>query len=104
MQGDLAVERRGKPGAVRDHQEAATGTRHQIARQPQHLVGSVLVQIAGRLVGEQQQRLRRQRAADRDALLLAAGQLLGIAFQELLEPKALDQFIMPGRIVAAGDA
>ena len=35
------------------------------------------VEIAGRLVGEQQVRLVRERARDRDALLLAAGQLPG---------------------------
>ena len=34
-----------------------------------------------RLVGEDDTRLLSERAGDRDALLLAAGQLLGIAFQ-----------------------
>ena len=56
MEMDAAVERGGEPLAVRHHQEAAAGARHQIARQRQHLVGGGLVEIAGRLVGEQQQR------------------------------------------------
>ena len=34
-----------------------------------------LVEIAGRLVGQQQRRLHHQRPRNRDALLLAAGQL-----------------------------
>ena len=70
----------------------------------QHLVGGVLVEIAGRLVGEQQQRLWRQRAADRDALLLPAGQLLRIAPREIAEPEPLHQFAVPGRIVPPGEA
>ena len=44
---------------------------------PQQIVqrfGGVLVEIAGRLVGEQQRRAHDQRARDRDALLLAARQ------------------------------
>ena len=39
----------------------------------------------------------RQRPADRDALLLAAGQLLGIAFEQTAEPEPLHQFVVPGR-------
>ena len=101
---DLAVERGGQPRAVGHHQEAAAGSRHQIARQRQNLVGGRLVEIAGRLVGEQQQRLHRQRAADRDPLLLAAGQLLGIALQQAAEPQPLHQFAMPRGIVTAGNA
>ena len=70
----------------------------------EHLIRRRLVEIAGGLVGEQQQRLYRQRAADRDPLLLAAGQLLGIALQQIAEPEPLHQLGMPGGIVAAGDA
>ena len=58
---------------MRHHQETAAGSCHQIARQRQHLIGGRLIEIAGRLVREQQLRLYRQRAADRDPLLLAAG-------------------------------
>ena len=61
--------------AMRHHQEAAAGARNQIARQaasPRPAVSSSRLPVE--LVGEQQQRLRRQCAADGDALLLAAGQ------------------------------
>ena len=40
-----------------------------------HLGAGARVELAGGLVGEQQLRLVRQRARDRDALLLAAGEL-----------------------------
>ena len=40
----------------------------------EHLVGGARVEIAGRLVGEQDARRVGDRARDRDALLLAAGQ------------------------------
>jgi hypothetical protein len=43
------------------------------AEQPHDLLGGVGVELAGWLVGEQQPRLARQRAGDRDALLLTAG-------------------------------
>ena len=55
---------------IRKPQPAA---RHQVARQRQHLVRGRLVEIAGRLVREQQQRSCCERPADRDPLLLAAG-------------------------------
>ena len=72
MEDDVTVERAGQMQAVRHHQETAAGARDEIARQRQHIVGGGFVQIAGRLVREQQQWFRRQRPADRDPLLLAA--------------------------------
>jgi len=99
----VTVERRRMMQAVRDHQKAAAGARHEVTRQRQHVVGGLLVEIAGRLVREQQRGLDRERPADRDPLLLAAGQLLGVAFQESAEPEPLDQLRLPGGIVPARD-
>ena len=48
---------------------------HQREEFGEHAVGGRLVEIAGRLVGEHQQRAVGERAGDRDALLLAARQL-----------------------------
>ena len=45
------------------------------------LLAGALVEIAGRLVGDQDRRIGRQRARQRDALLLAAGQLRRIMMQ-----------------------
>ena len=51
---------------------------------PNDLFGGPGVEVAGRLVGEQQLRLVDQRARDRDALLLAAGELARLV---LLAPR-----------------
>ena len=57
----------------------------QIANQRENLLAGVRVEIAGRLVGEQDRRIDRQRARDRDALALAAGQLLRQVLQAVAE-------------------
>ena len=54
----------------------------QIADQAQDLGAGVSVEVAGRLVGEQDRRIDRQRAGDGDALALAAGELVG----QVVEP------------------
>jgi hypothetical protein len=48
-----------------------------------------LVEIAGRLVGDEDRRIRRDSARDGDALLLAAGQLRGIMVEALAEADRL---------------
>ena len=53
-------------------------------QQIDHLPAGGLVKIAGRLVGHQDGRIGRQRPGERDALLLAAGQLRRI----MVEPRA----------------
>ena len=58
----------------RDQRRAAFAA-HQVQEFGEDDVGGVLVEIAGRLVGEHQRRLVGERAGDRDALLLAARQL-----------------------------
>ena len=79
MQIYLPIERPGQPRRMRHHQEAAAGTLHQIARKREDVIRGGLVKIAGGLIGEQKQRLYRQRAADRNPLLLTARQLFGVA-------------------------
>src|SRR6266436_639889 len=53
MKRDLPIQRRGKPGAMGDHQQAAAGMSHQIARKRKHAIRGGLVEVAGRLIGEQ---------------------------------------------------
>ena len=48
----------------------------QLVENPQHLVAAAAVERAGRLVGEDDIGAVHQRAGDRDALLLSAGQLV----------------------------
>ena len=52
-------------------------------QQIDHLRAGGLVEIAGRLVGDQDRRIGRERAGERDALLLAAGKLRRIMMQPL---------------------
>ena len=47
---------------------------------------------------------RGERAADGDALLLAAGELLGVAGEEVGEAEARGQLGLPGGVEAAGEA
>ncbi len=77
------------PGAQAHDAVAARGERRRRAspapascrarvageQQVDDLPPGVLVEIAGRLVGDEDRRIGRQRAGERDALLLAAGQL-----------------------------
>ena len=63
-----------------------------------------LVEIAGRLVGDDQFRIGRQRAGQRDALLLAAGQFGRIVMQALRQPDCR-QFLFGAaqRVAGAGE-
>ncbi len=62
------------------------------------------VELAGRLVGEQDRVCGRERACDRDALLLAARQLVGIVVQPLTEPHLLQDLGRSlGRALASRD-
>ena len=77
------------PGAQPHHAVAALRQREIVGDQHQRgaalrvpgeqelddLAAGRLVEIAGRLVGDQDRRIRRERAGERDALLLAAGEL-----------------------------
>ena len=47
----------------------------QLEHEVEHLAGGAAVEIAGRLVGEHAARLGDERARERDALALAAGEL-----------------------------
>ena len=57
----------------------------QIANQREDLVAGRGVEVAGRFVGEQDRRIDRQRAGDRDALALAARELVGQVLQAVAE-------------------
>ena len=50
------------------------------------LLAGGLIKIAGGFVGHQDSRIGRQRAGERNALLLAAGKLRGIMMQSIAKP------------------
>jgi hypothetical protein len=65
---------RGEVLVVGDQHERGAGLCAQAEQQVHHRIAGGLVQIAGRLVGEQQPRPWREGAGQCDALLFAAGQ------------------------------
>ncbi len=75
--------------------------RAALAVEPEHQVRDFDagggVEVAGRLVGQQQLRLAGERARDRDALLLAARQLLRVVGRAPREPDAVEPARRPRR-------
>ena len=57
----------------------------------QHLGARVAVEVAGRLVGEDQGGFRDDRAGDGDPLLLAAGQLGRLVVEPVAEAQAFER-------------
>ena len=76
-QPDHALGLFGHVGLVRDqHHRAAFFV--QASEDPQHILGRVRVEVAGRLIGQDQRGVRHQRSRHRDALLLPARELRGL--------------------------
>ena len=67
-----AVRRR---GVVADHERRASLLAGQLGDQVEHLARRCRIELPRRLVGDQQVWAARERSAERDALLLAAGEL-----------------------------
>jgi hypothetical protein len=63
---------------VRDHHDGLAQLAVQLVQQVQHLFAGGAVEVAGGLVGDDQRRVGHQGAGDGHALLLAAGQLVGV--------------------------
>ena len=70
-----AVHARGDLHVVGGDHHGQAGRADQLRERVEHVVGGVRVEIAGRLVGQQEARRIGDRARDRDPLLLAAGKL-----------------------------
>ena len=71
----MRSQRRASRGSCVTIRNAVAAARVEAAHQREDLVGRMGVEVAGRLVGQHQRRRERQRARDRHALLLAAGEL-----------------------------
>ena len=76
---------------VRNQDDRDSPLRAEAREDLHHLVARGRIEIAGRLVGEQQRRLRHQRAGDRHPLLLSAGQLVGMMFGAIGEAHGLER-------------
>ena len=89
---------------MRHHQESAARCGDDVERKLHEIVGRGFVEVAGGLIRQQEARTNGERPPDGGALLLAAGKLLGIALQEIFQPEAMDQLLLPNRVEAAGEA
>ena len=81
----------GDVGLVRDQHDGQPALVVQPLEDPHHLDARARVEVAGRLVGEQQRRVVDQRAGDGDALLLAARQLVRMVIEPLAEADRLER-------------
>ena len=77
---------------VRDQHEGDAGLALQPLQLALHLLAQLEIERRQRLVEQQHARLRRQRARQRDALLLAARQVARAARGEAVEPHHLERF------------
>ena len=75
----------------------------QILEQVDDLAAGRRVEVAGRLVGEHDTWLDRERPCDRDPLLLAARQMCGQVIGSLGEPHLVEQLQRAGAIAAGRD-
>ena len=88
---------------VRDEQQRRAALAIQAKHHVGHFGSGRGIEITGRLVGHEHLRLAAERARDRDALLLAAGELLWIVRQACREPDAREPLAgAPGSVVGAG--
>ena len=94
-------QRAASAGIVGDERERRAAPRGQLEHQVHDRPAGRLVEIAGRLVGDQQRGIGRKRAGERDALLLAAGKLGGIVAEPVGEPDLLEFLAGAGEGVAA---
>ena len=81
----------GDLGIVRDDEYRALLRPVQVAKQRADRPGRLRVEIASRLVRQNDVWLREERARDRDPLLLAAGELLGFLFEDAVDAKRRDE-------------
>ena len=87
-----------------DHHDGLAELAHRGAHERQDLGAGAGVEVAGRLVGEDDLRLRGEGAGDGDTLLLPTGELRRPVLQAVLQPDGLDDVVEPlGVGLAAGE-
>src|SRR5207248_730078 len=86
----------GETGVVRDDDGGDSESLIQLAEKRVDSFAGGLVEVAGRLVGEQQARLQNQRPGQCDPLLLAARELAGLVIEAVAEPDDLQHLARLG--------
>src|SRR6185503_6480715 len=81
----------GDVGLVRHEDDGDAALDVEALEDAHHLDARLRVEIAGRLVGEQQRRVVHQRPRDGDALLLAAGELVRMVAEPVAETHGLQR-------------
>ena len=81
----------GDVGLVRDEHDGDAALAVQPLEDAHDLDAGARVEVAGRLVGEEQRRLVDERARDGDALLLSARELVRVVVEPLAEADALER-------------
>ncbi len=92
---DDAVGVFGDAQVVRDEDDGDAALRVQPLEQAHDLRAGLRVEVARRLVGQDDGRLGDQRAGDGDALLLAARQLVGVVLQPVAQPDGFQRLAGP---------
>src|SRR5207253_547415 len=88
----------GRVRIMRNHHRCLAVAVDGAADEVENLRTRVRVEVAGRLISENDRWLRDERPHDRDALLLASRKLGGAVRPTVGEPNALDQLLAEGRV------
>lgn len=103
LQTDDAVGLHGD-GIVVGDEDDGVALLMQLLQHPQHFAAGVRVQRAGGLVGQDDRRVAHQRPRDGNALLLAAGELIGLVPDLVAQAHLLQHGAGAAVALGAGDA
>ena len=98
---DGAAHLRGHRRVVRHDEDGHAEVGVRLLQGAEHVPGGDAVELAGRLVGEQQLRVVRQRGGDRGPLLLAARHLVGLAIRAVPHAEYAEQLVGPAPALTA---
>ena len=101
---DHAVGDRGRAGVVADDERSDAFLARELGEERVDGCGAELVELARRLVGDQEPRPVGERRAERDALLLAARQLTGVRVRAVAQADALEELVRPGEALLLRNA
>src|SRR5688572_33088053 len=99
-----AAREAGRPRIMGDHDDGLAEVAVEQLQDREDLVGGGAVEVAGRLVGEQELWIRDDRAGDRDALLLAARHLARAVLHAVAEADARERGLDPTRALGLREA
>ena len=93
----------GDVGIVRHQDDGDPLVLIQLLEHPQHFFAGARIEVAGRLIREEQRRMIDQRPRDRHALLLAPGKLRGLVVHPVAQTHAAQHLLGPLAGFAVGE-